>query len=175
VQALQQSPIWVYAKNANLYHCPGDTRSTLLTGKGFAWVTYSKTQNYGGESYSSYWGAGSTCLRISDITAPAETFTTVEDTDWRGINDGTWVINWTKGANAPGRFTWEDPLGMYHIDSDTWGFADGHTSSHRWTNKQLVQAGQQAAKGVQMAGFTGPNFGADYDYVRSHYRFPGWR
>ncbi len=176
VAALELSPLWQYAKNAKIFHCPGDTRVLLSPGSGYAWVTYSKSQNYGGESYDNYWGCGATCLRTSDINAPAETFTTVEDTDWRGINDGSWVLNWVKSpVGQPDSFTWEDPLGMYHIDTDTWSFADGHSGTHRWADQGVIQAGQQAAKGVATAGFAGPTSGPDYQYIRMHYRFPGWK
>jgi prepilin-type N-terminal cleavage/methylation domain-containing protein len=171
VVALQSGPLWPFAKQAKMYHCPGDTRATKLTGQGYAWVTYSKSQNCGGEPYDDYWGAGNSCMKTADITAPAETFATIEDTDWRGIDMGTWVLNWTTGT---GRFTWEDPIGMYHVDTDTWGFADGHAGTHRWTNRQIIAAGLEAATGVDTAGFTGPTSGTDYDYIASHYRFPGW-
>jgi prepilin-type N-terminal cleavage/methylation domain-containing protein len=172
VAALQASPLWPFAKNANTYHCPGDTRATKTTGHGYAWVTYSKTQNYGGETYDNYWGAGNACLKAADVSSPAETFATVEDTDWRGFNVGTWVLNWTTGT---GKFTWEDPIAMYHVDTDTWGFADGHVATHKWTNQKIIAAGLEAATGQDTAGFSGPNSGTDYDYIAAHYRFPGWK
>ena len=42
----------------------------------FAYCTYSKTQNYGGEFYSktSWWGQGATINKASDISAPSMTF-----------------------------------------------------------------------------------------------------
>jgi prepilin-type N-terminal cleavage/methylation domain-containing protein len=173
--ALQLSPIWIYVKNPNSFHCPGDQRIARPTGGGFAWVSYSKSQNYGGESYDNYWGCGATILKTADIKWPSDTFETVEDADWRGINEGSWVINWELQTGSMGKFTWEDPLAMYHVDSDTWGFTDAHAEAHRWSDARVITAGQEAAKGQAMAGFPGPTSGTDYNYVQSHYRFPGWQ
>ncbi|HEX4122678.1 MAG TPA: prepilin-type N-terminal cleavage/methylation domain-containing protein [Verrucomicrobiae bacterium] len=163
-----------YAKNAATFHCPGDTRQILQIGKGWAYDSYSKTQNVGGESYNNYWGAGSTYLKYAEVAAPAETFLFIEDSDWRGYNDGTWVVNWTTGTAA---FTWEDPVAMYHINTDTQSYVDGHVDSHKWRNAAIIQAGLIAAKGQDPNPWAGPITPADPDYVfvHNHYRFPGWK
>ena len=174
-EALTNCLLFPYTKNVNVFVCPGDTRATLPPGQGFAFCTYSKTQNYGGESYDNYWGQGATCAKDADVTAPAETFAAIEDTDWRGYNDGTWVVNWQINGTGPGSFTWEDPPAMYHVDADVWSFIDGHVGTHKWTDQRIITAGQEAAKGQGVAGYTGPNSGPDYNYVRNGLRFPGWR
>ena len=50
----------------------------MSSGSGFAYDTYSKTQNYGGEAYSPNstpdWGMGATILKASDIRASSMTF-----------------------------------------------------------------------------------------------------
>ncbi len=114
------------------------------------------------------------CFKDADVTAPAETFAAVEDTDSRGYNDGTWVVNWQLNGAAPGSFTWEDPPAMYHVDGDTWSFIDGHVGTHKWTDPGIIADGQKAAKGGTMGAFTGPASGPDYNYVRNGLRFPGW-
>ena len=158
-------------KNVQIFLCPGDTRVLLTPGNGFAYCTYSKTQNYGGESYSSYWGQGATCSKDSDVNAPAQTFSITEDTDWRGVNEGTWVLNWNL---AGGSFTWEDPCAMYHINVNNWGYIDGHVAAHKWADPAIISAGQMAAKGTSNAGFTAATKGSDYDFIGLHFRFPGW-
>jgi prepilin-type N-terminal cleavage/methylation domain-containing protein len=170
--------VYPYIKNVGIFHCPGDTRVNNRTGAGYAYDSYSKTQNFAGDSYSetsvSYWGMGNTCGKCSDITAPAMTFMAVEDTDWRGYDDGTWVVNWDK-ATDPGSFAWVDPLAMYHIDVNTWLFIDGHVEKHKWMDKAAIAAGLQAAKGIQTEGFAASTTGPDYEYVRLRLRFPGWK
>jgi prepilin-type processing-associated H-X9-DG protein len=139
-----------------------------------AYDSYSKTQNVGGEDYNSYWGAGSTYRKTSQINAPASTFYFMEDADERNINVGTWAVQWNTGGNT---FTWVDPPAMYHGDVGTVGFADGHAEGHRWRNGLVIAAGKRAANGQN------PNIGGnsaaitkpDSDYIRDGYRFPGWR
>ncbi len=174
VQALTMSLIFPYVKNVAIFHCPGDTRIMNQPGKGYAYDSYSKTQNFAGDSYDNYWGMGASCEKCSDITAPSMTFMAVEDTDWRGYNDGTFVVNWELGGD-PQLFTWEDPLAMYHIDVNTWAFVDGHVETHQWHDKAAIAAGLEAATGVQATAYPAKTSGPDYDYVRTRLRFPGWK
>jgi prepilin-type N-terminal cleavage/methylation domain-containing protein len=172
--ALSLSLVYNYVKNPAVFHCPGDTRIMNPTGNGFAYCGYSKAQNIAGDSYQNSWGMGVTCTKISDVTTASMTALMVEDTDWRGYDDGTWVVNWDKSTD-PGSFTWEDPLAMYHVDVDTWSFVDGHVEAHKWTDQAAVAAGLQASKGIQEEGFPAATTGRDYEWVRSRLRFPGWR
>jgi prepilin-type N-terminal cleavage/methylation domain-containing protein len=173
-EALTNCLMYPYIKNTSVFVCPGDTRASLSPGSGFAYCTYSKTQNYGGESYQDYWGMGATCSKDADVAAPAETFDFIEDTDWRGVNDGTWVVNWQLNGTGLGSFTWEDPLAMYHIDADTIAYVDGHVGVHKWTDPVIISSGQQAAKGQAVTGYAAATSGIDYDFVRNGLRFPGW-
>jgi prepilin-type N-terminal cleavage/methylation domain-containing protein len=173
-EALTNCLLYPYIRNTSIFVCPGDTRANLQPGGGFAYCTYSKTQNFGGESYLGYWGMGATISKDADVAAPAETFDFIEDTDWRGINDGTWVVNWVNSSSGPGSFTWEDPPAMYHINADTMAYVDGHVAVHKWTDPIIISSGQQAAKGQAIAGFAAATSGPDYDFVRNGLRFPGW-
>ncbi|MGP8202046.1 MAG: prepilin-type N-terminal cleavage/methylation domain-containing protein [Limisphaerales bacterium] len=172
--ALQDSPLYPYVKNVGSFHCPGDTRMTRPTGDGFAYCTYSKTQNYGGEMYDNWWGQGATINKNGDISAPSMTFSLVEDTDWRGFDDGTWVVTWDLQSN-PQSFAWEDPVGMYHVNLNNWLFVDGHVEGHKWQDAAAIAAGQKAAQGIQVSGFPASTTGPDYQYVRLRNRFPGWK
>jgi prepilin-type N-terminal cleavage/methylation domain-containing protein len=169
--ALRTSPLYPYINNMAVFHCPGDTRIMNAPGHGFAYCGYSKSQNFAGDPYDNYWGMGATLLKTSDVTAPSLTFMFVEDTDWRGIDDGTWTMTWETGTP---NFTWVDPLAMYHINVDTWLFVDGHVESHKWHDPLAIKAGQQASLGVDDAYYTAATSGIDYNYVQFRLRFPGW-
>ena len=173
------NPLARYGRNAGIYHCPGDTRYRLPIGAspniGWAYDSYSKTQNVGGESDNNYDGAGQTYRKLTTIALPALTFTFLEQADWRGYNIGTWVVQWNLTA---GRFVWNDPLAMYHGNISTVGFADGHTEYHKWTDPVIIKAGKAAAAGQNgnniMAGAAFS--GADYLFVHDGYRFgPAWK
>jgi prepilin-type N-terminal cleavage/methylation domain-containing protein/prepilin-type processing-associated H-X9-DG protein len=172
-----RNPLYKYAPNPGVYHCPGDTRTkNLRPGGGWAYDSYSKAQNIGGEYYSptgtKYWGAGSTYRKVSAVKKPSITFAFVEDADWRGYNVGSWVVGWVLGN--PGGFTWVDPFAIYHGSQNTFSFVDGHTEARKWTHAGLIDAGRRAALGQSVTGFTGPTTGhPDFQYVFERYQFPG--
>ena len=175
LEALTNCLLFPYTRNASLFVCPADLRAALPPGQGFAYATYSKTQNYAGDPYGNnvaYWGMYSTCAKDADVAAPAETFATTEDADSRGYNFDPWVVNWNL---VPGSFTWEHAPALYHGDVNVCSFADGHVESHRWTDPNVLAVGRMAATGASMGLFEGPTSGADYNFARTHLRFPGWR
>lgn len=177
-QLMTNNPLYKYAPNAGVYKCPGDTRFKQGTlASGWVYVSYSHPQNYGGEPFNNYWGAGSSCLSDADARYPSETFIWVEDGDTGGVgyNRGTWVVQWSKTSAQYGHsqsFTYLDPIPMFHGNTSTQGFADGHAAHHKWTDPRVVQAGLQTARGNHTTPPTNP--GADYTYIYEGYRFPGW-
>ncbi len=177
--ALTNSLVYTYVRNVGSFHCPGDPRINFPTGSGFAYCGYSKAQNFAGDPYDNYWGMGNTCAKISDATAASLTFMIVEDVDYRGYDDGTWVVQWTLDGAEPGSFTWVDPVAQYHNHANTWSFIDGHAEVHKWTDQAVIAAGVAEA----MPGDNGSQeyFGDstipvsnDYQWARARLRFPGW-
>ncbi len=169
------NPLAPYVPNPLVFHCPGDTRyKTRLPGNGWAFGSYSKTQNIAGDPYMNYWGCGATYTKTTLIAAPSQTFIFCEDADSRGESVGTWVLTWVLSR---GSFQWTDPPAQYHINQNIYGFADGHSERHRWNNPVIISYGLQAASGLPMptTTFPGPVSGADFQYVHDGYRFPGWK
>ncbi len=168
------NPLYQYAPNVGTYHCPGDVRNRLAPGSGWAYDSYSKSQNFAGDPFGNYVGFGTTYTKYSQINASSQTFAFVEDVDSRGYNQGSWEVQWT-GGNV--RFQWIDPIPIYHGNVSTYGFADGHAESHKWLNGNLIAAGKAAAASGTTGGIPGggPTSGADYDYIYQGIRFPGWK
>jgi prepilin-type N-terminal cleavage/methylation domain-containing protein len=178
------NPLYSLAPNPGVYHCPGDTRLNItpfsMNGNcGWGYDSYSKTQNAGGEGWANFWGQGNsgidpngTYAKLAQMRNPTQTFTFIEDTDWRGHNTGTFVLNWNLGG---GSFTWQDPPAMYHGNVDTASFGDGHASAHAWQDSAIIKAGKSAATGISVTGFTGPTSGVDYSYIHDNWGFPGWK
>jgi prepilin-type N-terminal cleavage/methylation domain-containing protein/prepilin-type processing-associated H-X9-DG protein len=181
-------PLFSYAPNANVIHCPGDTRYQLKTpGNGWAMDSYSKPNSLAGDDTGQYWGqqgagaaAATACyIRLSQMTAAAQTFAFVEDVDDRGYNEGTWVLNWnltTPEAGHSQSFTWEDPIPMYHGNVNTASFCDGHVAAHKWIDPALIKYGKSVAQGGSFSPPNPPNYNSvDYNYVYEGYRFPAWK
>jgi prepilin-type N-terminal cleavage/methylation domain-containing protein/prepilin-type processing-associated H-X9-DG protein len=170
------NPLFQYAPNVGVYHCPGDTRFKKASfAAGWAYDSYSKSQNMGGEAYNNYWGAGSTYTKISLVRAPSSTFAFMEDAQSGSPppnrNVGAWVLTWV----APNSFTWTDPVAMYHGNVNTQAFADGHAESHKWLRSQVVNAGLAAANAFPPTGIFTDLTQPDDQYIRNNYRFPGWQ
>jgi len=163
---------YFYCNNTGVYHCPGDMRvqrtPTTNGPNGWAYDSYSRSQNLGGEPYDNYWGAGATYTKMSAVRQPGTTFALIEDADWRGYNVGTWVVVW-----EPNDFHWKKPPSVWHVNVSSVGFADGHAELHKWLDRGIVAAGQGAARGEPESNWVGPGAGADYFFVFNGYQFPG--
>jgi type II secretory pathway pseudopilin PulG len=161
-----------YCSAVETYHCPGDTRilnrPRLHDCNGWAYDSYARTQNLGGEPSDDYLGAGATFTKLSALATPGTTFAMLEDADWRGYNVGTWCVNWTGDS-----FTWQSPLPLWHLNVNSIAFADSHAELHKWTDPALIAAGQEAARGRPVLNWEGPTNGADYLFVYKGYQFPG--
>jgi len=172
------NPLFQYAPNPGVYHCPGDVRYRLSPKTaptvGWAYDSYAKSQNIAGDPANNFWGLGVTYKKLSVIQSSSLTFAFMETADWRGFNDGTWQQNWNNAGAAVQSYTWGDPPAMYHGSVSTVAFCDGHAESHKWTDASIVNAGKQAASGTAVPSFSGPASGADYQYVYNGYRYPNW-
>ena len=176
-------PLYQYAPNPKVIHCPGDVRfKRNIPGKGWAYDSYSKPNNVGGEgginiNGNSYWGQGATYAKLSTVTASSSTFAFIEDVDNRGVNLGTWTLAWNKSSALFGHsqsFSWNDPLPMYHGNVSTFAFVDGHAEHHKWITPAIIAYGNSVASGSGGISSLPPAGGVDYDYVYMGYRFPGW-
>ena len=174
-------PLYKFANNIAVIHCPGDTRYKFrLPGSGWAYDSYSKSQNVAGDPQGS--GSGAGYLTISSVTIPTSTFFFREDDDSRGFNLGTWELNWQLNTPTPApyahtqSFQWVDPIPMYHGNVSTASFVDGHAESYTWGDPAIVKYGKFIAAGGSTVFNppNPPNITADYDYVYEGYRFPGW-
>ena len=181
-QLMTNNPLAQYAKSPGVYECPGDTRYKVGSlSDGWAYGSYSKTENVGGEPYQNYYGANNTCKKFSDVQASSSTFMFTEDCQTTingrgppssGYNLGTWVITWN--GTAPSYFTWEDPVPQYHGNVSTYAFTDGHAEYHKWLNAAVILNGKLAAAAQSYnVGYVAP--GGDQDYMHNGYRFPGWK
>ena len=162
---LRLSAFWPYADAIGSYHCPGDLRTrNLRPGQGWAWDSYSKAHpmNSGGK-YSQE--------KISAIPGPSEAMAFIEETDPRGFNLNTWIIN----VDKPG---WVDPFAIFHGTVSSFAFADGHAEHHSWSDQKTIEAARKSAQGTRSFYweegsqlFNNP----DFVWVYDHYRWPGWK
>lgn len=121
-----------YTQDTKIYHCPSD-RGPELFGGGYR--SYSIGALMHGEGYTG--GSAATdkyfAVKLTDIVAPSLRFVFLENTDNRGYNMGSWMMQATL---PPG---WIDPLAVWHGERSTFGFSDGHAETHRWVDKSTLE------------------------------------
>ncbi len=176
--SLSVSPLYQYASSHGSYHCPGDLRTKKLVGKSaWAYGSYSKTNPMGGEhgwqgsSVSS--GPQPWFTHMSQVKDPSMSIVIAEETDPRTENRGTWVIN---VKPSPG---WVDPLAIFHGFDSSFGFADGHSENHRWTDEDLINSALLSANGIvdMTKGFYfkgGNAKNPDFRWVYERYKHKKW-
>jgi prepilin-type N-terminal cleavage/methylation domain-containing protein/prepilin-type processing-associated H-X9-DG protein len=154
--------LYKYAGSLNSYHCPGDKRTALQTGAGWGWDSYSKQNGMNGGTWQS--PNQPPYERHVEVMGPSDALSFVEESDPRGYNNGTWVIDVQPAVR------WVDPFSVYHGDSSSLGFADGHAEIHRWTDADILRAARLSGQGVQ--SFFPPGASAtNPDYMWVHYRY----
>ncbi len=165
-KGLEQGPLWKYASAFNSYHCPGDLRPRRKVGQGWAWDSYSKAEGINGNG----WNGVTPYLKETDADAPSSTMVFVEESDPRGWNIGTWVID----VAPPG---WVDPFAIFHGSVSDFGFMDGHAEQRKWVRADVINAAKKAANGDRNI-FNWPGGGkanTDYVWVWDRFRHKGWK
>ena len=166
--------LFQYAPNAGVYHCPGDIRfnltvKVLQTPVKWAYDSYAKTDNMAGEGK----GGITDYTKFSQIRRPSDTFAFIEQADNRGYNIGSFEVDWGSAS------MFHDILALYHGNVNTECFADGHAEHYRWTDPVILMAGSLGNLGAAYDFTAAPisaqpkTGGIDYNYVYSHWLFPG--
>jgi prepilin-type processing-associated H-X9-DG protein len=164
---LTNSPLWPYAANTAIYHCPADARFKLRPGIGWAFGSYSKVNGMAGLAI--WTPTQRPFQRIGEIPEPSMSFLFVEESDPRGENIGTWVLN----DNPTG---WVDPLAVWHDTGANSVYADGHQDYHRWTDSKTIEAARAGDFGLQSFNWSGGNAAnPDFRWVWDRYRYEGWK
>jgi prepilin-type N-terminal cleavage/methylation domain-containing protein len=127
-------PLFQYAQNANIIHCPGDTRVNLPPGSGFAWDSYSGVHGLNGESNDVI------ITKSSQVLHPSDRIMWVEECDGRGDNLGSWdfVPGTSQDNFATQSPQWIDSPAAYHGVTSTFNFVDGHAEAHKWVDASTI-------------------------------------
>ena len=162
IRGIERGLIFPYmGKTYKAFHCPADHR-----------------RNFGIEGYRSYSMVG--CLnghskgsdyykyqirKYDQIKSPGEKYMLVEEADSRGFNSTWWALGTREMGHNP--VQWWSPLAVWHGDSSTLGFCDGHAELHRWREKLTIELGRKTVPQGQNYGITTVPEGhrTDIDYM----------
>ena len=182
----KNGPLYQYAANPDVLHCPGDIR-TSLSGF-FCWDSYSGVGGFvgGDTAFSPLLG---TIKKQSQLIHPSDRFLWVEECASQqhtafGLTFAENVHSWDMYPGAPNVtptspfFTaaWVDSPAAYHGANSTFSFADGHAESHKWMSGLVVNFANSMSPakysnigGPTSAGGLANAAKADLYYVASHY------
>ena len=164
IAQIQKSELFQYAKNATVFHCPGDLRyKHLLVGTGWAFESYSKSDCMNGSG----WGCNP-YRKYSQIRTPSDSSVFIEEADPRGYQNGTWVMQ---------RDSWVDTFAIFHGNVSDFSFADGHAEHHKWRDSGTIKAATDSANGIASFFWSGGGEGArnpDFVWMWDKYRSEGW-
>jgi prepilin-type N-terminal cleavage/methylation domain-containing protein/prepilin-type processing-associated H-X9-DG protein len=175
----QLGALYQYAPNVAVIHCPADTRWQLSMAP--AYVSYSMCETTGGTDATK-----DDIQKLTAITHPSQRFVWTEENDPRGEsangqtvyeNEGSWEL---RTPPTPPSFTdasWYDGPAVFHINSSTFNFADGHVENHRWLDAGTIafaassDPNKHSTMGAQMAASANPH---DSYYIGSIYATTIW-
>jgi len=164
LDAIRRGLLFPYVGDLNAYHCPA---GRALNDPNYPlFRTYSIAGGANGESWAEYDKA----RFYSDLESPATRYIFVEEADPRGVNIGSWQMN-------PASKTWVDPLAMWHEESTTLGFADGHAEIRRWHDQSLIDWCRRAMERDAFAFMMTPpeDEQEDVTYMAEHFPYKSLR
>ena len=167
-EGYKEAPLYKYAANPKLIHCPGDKR--LPVGTTYYYDSYSGVEGLNGGDYAN--GANSSAkhdatpiLVSSGLKHPTQRFLWVEENDVRGDNQGSWWFE--PGAPYGSALSWIDCPACYHVTDSTFSFADSHVEARGWGtgNANTISIANAGAS----YGVASPANNLDEKYVAAGY------
>jgi prepilin-type N-terminal cleavage/methylation domain-containing protein/prepilin-type processing-associated H-X9-DG protein len=140
----KSQPLYQYAPNPDIIHCPGDIR-TSIPGH-FCWASYSGVGGFVGGDTNLDPNMGQ-ITKQTQVLHSSDRFLWVEESSSQqksafgqtfGEADGAWDMH--PGSpiitpTSPFKFAaWIDSPAAFHGDNSTFAFVDGHAESHKWLN-----------------------------------------
>jgi prepilin-type N-terminal cleavage/methylation domain-containing protein/prepilin-type processing-associated H-X9-DG protein len=128
-EGYRQGALFRYAPSPGIIHCPADSRINMKVGKGFTYCSISPIGTLNGENTE--------LTRTTQILHPSERMLWVEENDPRGENLGSWIMNQGKPPSFAGSSFIDSPA-VFHGNSSTFNYADGHCASRKWLDKATI-------------------------------------
>jgi prepilin-type N-terminal cleavage/methylation domain-containing protein/prepilin-type processing-associated H-X9-DG protein len=172
IRGIKRGLLFPYVgKSYKAFHCPLDHR-----------------KDFGVEGYRSY--SMPSCLnghtktnleplldynyqifRYGQIKSPGEKYMLVEEADARGYNHKWWHLAPREWGYDP--VMWWSALAIWHGDSSTLGFCDGHAELHRWREQLTIEWARKCVEPGHMYGTTPVPDGqrTDIDYMDRGWAF----
>jgi len=136
-RGIMNGALFPYIKSIDFYHCPSDDRKKNAEGTpACAFRSYSITSGLNSSTAPDH----VPYRNRSDIKNAANALVFVEEAEKeRGFNHESWAL-WVQKP------VFYDPLAIFHGDSCTLGYADGHAQSYRFRTKVVLDKFREGQK-----------------------------
>jgi prepilin-type N-terminal cleavage/methylation domain-containing protein len=148
IRGIERGLIFPYVKTRKVFHCPADRRKTIGIEDN---RSYSMIACLNGHLASSTYYKYQ-IRKYTQIKSPGDKYMLVEEADSRGFNSTWWSLGTREMGYNP--VQWWSPLAVWHGDSSTLGFGDGHAEMHRWREKLTIELARKTVLPGQMYGIT---------------------
>jgi prepilin-type processing-associated H-X9-DG protein len=156
-RGIMRGAMFSYIKSIDFFHCPSDTRiKQPETSAACAFRSYSITAGLNSICISDH----TTYEKRSNIKKTAKAIVFVEEAETvKGFNHQSWKM-WIQ------RPEFCDPLAVFHGDSCTMGYADGHAQSYRLRTREVLEFFREGKKSLTVD----PD-NKDYNFFRNRYPY----
>lgn len=137
MRGIERGLIFPYVKSRKVFHCPADRRKI---------IGIEDNRSYSMIGCLNGWPKGSECYKYqirtyTQIKSPGDKYMLVEEADSRGFNSTWWSLGTRELGYDP--VQWWSPLAVWHGDSSTLGFCDGHSEMHKWREQLTIELAQK--------------------------------
>ena len=132
-----EGPLFNYASNPDIMHCPGDPRRNLPYGSGYAWDSYAGVGGFDSQMEIQFQNI---IVKRTQVQHVSGRVLWVEGGDMRGENMGSWVMS---NAGTPSldysdaKFI-DSPAASHGGNTAGFSFVDGHAELHRWLDGTTI-------------------------------------
>jgi len=136
---LEQSQLYRYCNNLNVWRCPGDRSVSTHGGAAHPRVRTVAMNCWLAEGRLSQSPGYRVFKKTSDLAVPGSSRTWVlMDEREDSIDDAYFAVNMTGYPDAPRTITWVNYPASYHGNSAGLVFADGHSEIKRWRDPRTI-------------------------------------
>ncbi len=157
VMGFKAGSLWPYIEAEKGYHCPADSRMTKTNSAGemLGYRSYSIGKPLSKRYPGNPGEVACEIIRTSQFVTPSDKIVFLEEAEREyGWNHRTWNMDLVNP-------NWTDPFAIFHNDSSTFAFADGHADRHKWVEKQTRD---MSASGTKNWSAVDPTTKTTYDW-----------
>ncbi|HZI33413.1 MAG TPA: prepilin-type N-terminal cleavage/methylation domain-containing protein [Candidatus Binatia bacterium] len=176
-EGYKSGPLYSYAPNPDIMHCPGDIR---VTSGHFCWDSYSGAGGFAGgdKGFDAHLGS---ITKQSQVLHTSERFLWVEECasqpkSYGGVdyieNEHAWDMRPGSPNLPPSPFytaSWVDSPAAFHDANSTFSFADGHAEAHKWLTQTVINYANSLDKNKYSSPPATSATRQDLYFVASHF------